>query len=207
MVIRLSGGQMISLLLICQSNLSFDICIFSVFNKQRFCSRFVLFFVKKRNYEIADITNQMLVNWKSLDVAIYVHVFSLSMHNQAIFKKAKKILIDVQVRDRSGAATNAVVHELAEQLKDKHRFHYAGADIHWKIWANAILDADAFQPPPGRIIELFTRAPDHSDNILNGVQQNVSIGKSVNDAVKASVRGLRGTFTFFRSNVFNSQGS
>lgn len=140
----------------------------------------------------------MFVNWLNTEVIVYVHVYSLSMCNQATFKLAKKALIDVQTRDRSGAANNAVVQQYADQLKEIHRYNFSGRDIHWLIWANAILSAEAHhreamlnEPPPGKIIEFFTRAPDHSDNVLRGVQQNVSIGISFNHAAKESLRQMK----------------
>lgn len=134
----------------------------------------------------------------NIEVIIYVHVYSLSMSNQATFKSAKKSLIDVQNRDRSGAASNAILQQYVDQLKDIHRFNFSGRDIYWQNWANAILSAEAHrreamfsEPPPGKINEFFTRASDHSDNVLRGVQQNVSIGISLNQAAKESIRQMK----------------
>lgn len=110
----------------------------------------------------------------------------------------KKTLIDVQTRDRSGAASIAIVQQYVDQLKEIHKFNYSGRDIHWQIWATTILSAEAHRreamlhkPPPGKINEFFTRALDHSDNVLRGVRQNVSIGISVNNEAKEYIRQIK----------------
>lgn len=144
----------------------------------------------------------MLVNWQGFDVPIYVHVYSLSMSSQATFKKAKQALIDLQERDRAGAATNAAVKDTASRLKEIHKYHFNGSDIHWSIWANAIHASEAHlreakmhEAPPSKILELFTRAADYSDNTLREVQRNVSIGRSVNSTTKEAIKQVRGEVT------------
>lgn len=145
------------------------------------------------------MTQQQLVNWQESEVLVYVHVYSLSLSNQALFKRAKRALINPLEKDRAGAATNAAVQEIAQQLKAIHRFNFSGRDIHWTIWANAILTAaDAHQResmmhsgPPGKIMDLFHSAPDHPQNVVRRLQSNVSIGLSVNNTTKESVRQLR----------------
>lgn len=140
----------------------------------------------------------MLTNWKSIDVAVYIHVFSLNMSSKPLFIKAQKTLIDPQSRDRSGAASQSLLMALMDRLKDIHKFRYSGAEVHWQLWANAILAAKpeqqerlVFEPPPGQILSLFRLAPDHPDDVLRGVQQNVCIGKNVNNNIKAGIAGLR----------------
>lgn len=144
----------------------------------------------------------MLVNWQAIDLAVYVHVYSLSMCNQAIFKKAKRALIDIQERDRAGAAANSAVRDIANRLKDIHKFNFSGSDIHWQIWANAIhatpahlREAQMQEGPPGKIIELFSRASNPSDTTLRTAQRNVSIGRSVNNTTKEAIKQMRGEVT------------
>lgn len=120
------------------------------------------------------------------------------MCNQQTYKRAKKAIIDPLERNRAGAATNLAVQEIAQQLKEIHKYNFSGRDIHWNIWANAILAADAHlresmmsDSPPGKIIELFTRAPANPETVVRDLQRNVSIGMSVNNTTKEAVKQVR----------------
>lgn len=131
-------------------------------------------------------------------LSVLVHVYSLNVSSQAIFKKVQKILIAPREKDKSGAPSNEVVSEVAEQLKEIHKYNLHGADIHWQIWATVILAAEPHrrdvmmhESPPLKVADLFTRARDHSDNVLDKIHQNVAIGRSINDASSDQVKKLR----------------
>lgn len=139
-----------------------------------------------------------MVNWQDVEVSTYVHIYSLSLCNQLTYKRAKKAIIDPLERNRAGAATNLAVQEIAQQLKEIHKYNFSGRDIHLNIWANAILAADAHlresmmsDSPPGKIIELFTRAPANPETVVRDLQRNVSIGMSVNNTTKEAVKQVR----------------
>lgn len=123
------------------------------------------------------------------------------MSSQATFKAVKKSLIDPANVDRAGAASSATIHDLAERLKQIHKFHFVGSQIAWEMWATQLIGLDCYQrdlrvndPPPGKLIELFRRAQDPSDVVLGGVRQNATIGRRVNEVVLREVAQVREAF-------------
>lgn len=158
----------------------------------------------KRNIDPQDLTPANLVSWRSAVVHLYVYVYSKAISSLAIFKKVKKALLDPEQTDRSGAAAIVEIQEVVQRLKEIHKYNYAGAAISWTMWANKILASESHlrdglmhSPPPGSLIELFTRAPDHADNILRNVRSNVSIGVSMNRANVQHLREIRATLDDF----------
>lgn len=84
---------------------------------------FLLFATKtgRRNYFWESLTTNLLSNWHSSEVNLYVHVYGQSMSTQAVFKAAKKQFIDPTERDRAGAAAISVIQDYEAQLKKSIR--------------------------------------------------------------------------------------
>lgn len=132
---------------------------------------------------------------------MFVHIYSTNVSSQAMFKKIKKQLIDPTNVDRAGAATNTIVREIADQLKEIHKFHFVGPDIAWTIWANKLASMEPYQrdlavnePPPGKLIELFDRARTPADQVLYGLQRNASLGNTVNNLRQQEIKECREAF-------------
>lgn len=123
------------------------------------------------------------------------------MVSKEVYTKAKKVLIDPQTTDRAGAPAQASVNELATQLKETHQFNFAGTEIAWKIWANAIQAAEPHlretmiqAPPPSKILNLFTRAATHPDTIIQDIRENSSIAVTIADTHLAAINRCRSAF-------------
>lgn len=168
-----------------------------------FTYRYVLFTTNlgKRNLKFSDVTTQLLTNWQNTEVNVFIHIYSLNVSSQNLFKKIKKQLIDPANVDRAGAASNSMVREVADNLKEVHKFHFVGPDIAWTIWANQLMsmepyerDAAINEPPPGKLIELFNRAMDPADHVLRGLQRNVSIGRTVSNLKNQEIQECRAIF-------------
>lgn len=160
----------------------------------------MLYFSKiaKRNYEPASLTSTTLSNFRNHDIQILIFVYSKNITSLGAFKIVRKSLIDPAQADRSGAAAHAKVQEVVDELKEIHKSNYSGSAISWNMWANSILASEPHlraalmqEAPPGTLIELFTRAPDHRDNVLRNIRSNVSIGISMNQANVQHIRELR----------------
>lgn len=110
------------------------------------------------------------------------------MSSSAVFKAAKKSLIDPAERDRAGATAINVVQNIEQQLKDIHKNTFTSTAIGWTIWANYISASEAHlqetrlnDPPPPHIIHLFDRVQTSAEALLTNARRNTSIGLTLNE--------------------------
>lgn len=155
---------------------------------------------------MSSITASVLQNWKNAEISLFVHIYSTSISSQQLFKRLKKELIDPANVDRAGASSILEVNRLVELLKETHKYNYTGADIHWVMWANQIHGSDAHrrdamvnEPPPGRLIELFSAVREHPDAVLQRSRHNISVGATVAESLGVGIRDCLVTLDRFQN--------
>lgn len=165
--------------------------------------RFVFFQPKntRKNIGVDDLTANMLVKWRNVELWVLVHVYSITMSSSAVFTSANNKLIKPALTDRSNADAHVVLQAAVLKLKEVHSNNYVSSDINWTIWAQKILTAEPHmqehmynEPPPGRIIELFHTAPIHPSSQLQNLRANLTIGANVAASMKQYVADVEESF-------------
>lgn len=102
--------------------------------------RFVLFYDAKSKISLTlDKINNITLNpWRSKEIWLHVHAYSMSVSNLSLWKKVLKSLIEPLNRDRAGASTISEMNVVVGRLKEFHKLHYQASHINWIMWANRI---------------------------------------------------------------------
>lgn len=162
--------------------------------------RFILFYdsKSKRSMALDKINSITLNHWRSNEIWLYVHVFSMSIANLSLWKKVQKSLIEPLNRDRAGASTIAEMNALVGRLKEIHRLHYQSNHINWIMWANRIQASESHlreklidSPPPPEMLHLFAIVRTSADDIISDVRQNLGVADNVNEGVSFSLSRVR----------------
>ncbi|KAJ1561016.1 hypothetical protein HK096_006310 [Nowakowskiella sp. JEL0078] len=101
---------------------------------------FVIIFdsVSQCSYAPSGVDEGQLQSWQSKDgIHVYLHMYSLSIGNSALFCLVKKQLLTPTRTDRAGAASNQLEREM-----ETHRHNYIGTDLNFQLWANHILSSE-----------------------------------------------------------------
>lgn len=108
--------------------------------KEEDMERFVLFYdaKSKRSLTLEKINNITRNHWRSKEIWLYAHVYSMSVSNLSLWKKVLKSLIEPLNRDRAGASTISEMNSVIVRLKEIHKLHYQASHINWIMWANRI---------------------------------------------------------------------
>lgn len=153
----------------------------------------------KRNYKPSQITPVILSNISKLypksdkdpaGVVVFIYQYSTSMRNKKTYDLANKALIKSYIKDKSGAGSHLEQKQIANQLKEIHKFHFhSDHDVHWMIWADRILRdephkrEELLHGSPGNLIHLFTAVAPHPANELQNIRSNISVSCSVTAAL------------------------
>lgn len=171
--------------------------------KEEDMGRFILFYdtKSKRSFLLDKITETTLNHWRSKEIWLYIHIYSLSVSNLTLWKKVVKTLIEPLNRDRAGASTVSDMNILVTQLKDVHKLHYQSNHINWIMWANRIQASDAHlreklikSPPPADMLHLFAVAKTSADDTIVDLRQNLSVAENVNAGVSSDLERVRTLF-------------
>ncbi len=162
--------------------------------------RFVLFYdsKSKRSLTLDKINMTTISHWRSKEIWLYIHVYSMSIANLSLWKKVQKILIEPVNRDRAGASTIAEMNTLVARLKEIHRLSYQSNHINWLMWANRIQASESHlrenlmsKPPPPDMLHLFALARTSADDTVTEVRQNLHLAENVNDGVSSGLFRVR----------------
>lgn len=168
--------------------------------KEEDMERFVLFYdaKSKRSSTLEKVNNIILNHWRSKEIWLYTHVYSMSISNLSLWKKVLKTLIEPINRDRAGACAISEMNSLAARLKEIHNMHFQASHINWVMWANRIQASEPHlrekliqNPPPGDMLHLFavTRTP--ADERVADLKQNLCVAENVNDGVSTGLSRFR----------------
>lgn len=162
--------------------------------------RFVLFYdsKSKRSVALNKINTITLNHWRSKEIWLYIHVYSMSISNLSLWKKVQKALIEPLNRDRAGASTICEMNVLASQLKETHRLQYQSSHINWIMWANRIQASEPHlrdqmiqKPPPADMLHLFAIAKTTADDRMAGIRQNLCVAENVNEGTSTGLARIR----------------
>lgn len=162
--------------------------------------RFILFYDarSKRSMTLDKVNLLTLSHWRSKEIWLYVHVYSMSIANLSLWKKVQKSLIEPLNRDRAGASTITETNALAGRLKETHRYHYQSNHINWVMWANRIQASEPHlreklinSPPPPEMLHLFAIARTSADRTVTDVRQNLCVAENVNEGVTSGLSRVR----------------
>lgn len=170
-------------------------------------NNFALFQSGRRYYKVENIQDSkhnLLQNWRDKDISLYLHIYSLSVSNRAIWNTVKESLIEPNERDRSGAASTQAVLELTEELRKAHGGVLEAHGMAWTFWANAIQSAPAYQRssmmqyPPQSLAGLFTAK---EGTRMNAIRRELETANNVNDSYHEDIVALRKSFNVLRASV------
>lgn len=168
--------------------------------KEEDVERFVLFYdsKSKRSVTLDKVSTTTLQHWRSKEVWLYIHVYSMSIANLSLWKKVQKMLIEPLNRDRAGATSMAEMNPLVARLKEVHRLNYQSNHINWIMWANRIQASESHlrekminSPPPPEMLHLFALARTSADETISNVKQNLCVAENVNDGVSCGLARIR----------------
>ncbi|XP_058456449.1 uncharacterized protein LOC131433858 [Malaya genurostris] len=162
--------------------------------------RFALFNDKAnhRCYTVDKVTASLLQNWRSKEVHLLLHVYSLSVNNKSVFKTVCEILLQPEDRDKAGAVTNKALAVLAQKLRDIHSDSWQANNIAWMMWANTICcsaphrqEELLLEAPPVHLIKLFSvkELPR-----LKSIRRSFAVAHSVNIGYHDEIVSLREAF-------------
>lgn len=166
--------------------------------KQRFC-RFVQFqtIAGKRNIDWP-VPTHILTSWRDSEVNVYLHVYSLDVNSRAAYLTLKKTLINPYEKDRSGASSNQRIQAVVDELRDIHKYVYAGKDIVWRMWANEIVAKEPHlyetlvrDPPPANILRFMTLADDNPQATLRNFRRTVSVTSNLSETYSHKTHELK----------------
>lgn len=157
--------------------------------------------ISKYTYEMESINEARLQIWsdeRQLLVFIYPHSHSITYRSEwnAIHKGTNALIKSVPA-DKSGAPAEEAIEEMVTKLKECHRFNYTGMHIHWRTWAQYILnqrstDHDVLipRPPPRGILELFETALSNARSRIALIREDVNIAEGINGGLGLEIQGL-----------------
>lgn len=162
--------------------------------------RYILFYdlKSKRSITLDKVNTISLNHWRTKEIWLYVHSYSMSVSNLSPWKKVQKTLIEPVNRDRAGANTIAEMNEIVRRLKEVHKLNYQSSHINWIMWANRIQSSEPHlhekllsDPPPPDMLHLFAIVRNPSDNVISDVRHNISVAEGVNKGVGTSLSKIR----------------
>lgn len=172
----------------------------NILPKEEDMGRFILFHDSKAKRSVAlnKITEITLNHWRSKEIWLYIHIYSLSVSSLTLSKKVVKSLIEPLNRDRAGASTVSEMNTLVEHLKDVHKVNYQSNHINWIMWANRLQASEPHlheklikSSPPADKLHLFAVAKTSADNTIIDIRQNLSVAGNVNKGVNTGLSRVR----------------
>lgn len=173
-------------------------------------NKFALFQSGRRYYKVENIQDSkhnLLQNWRDKEISLYLHIYSLSVSNRAIWNTVKECLIEPNERDRAGAASTQALLDLTEELRRTHGGLLEAHGMAWTFWANAIQSAPAYKRssmmeyPPQTLAGLFKA----KEGIrVNTIKRELETANNVNDSYHEDIVALRKTFDTLRASVNSS---
>ncbi|XP_062713473.1 uncharacterized protein LOC134290366 [Aedes albopictus] len=170
-------------------------------------NNFALFQSGRRYYKVENIQDNkhnLLQNWRNKDISLYLHIYSLSVSNRAMWNTVKEALIEPTERDRSGAASTQALLDLTEELRNTHGGILDAHGMAWTFWANAIQSAPAYkrssmmQYPPQTLAGLFKAKEGMR---VNAIKRELETANNVNDSYHEDIVALRTAFSTLRATV------
>lgn len=170
-------------------------------------NNFALFQSGRRYYKVENIQDSkhnLLQNWRDKEISLYLHIYSLSVSNRAIWNTVKESLIEPNERDRSGAASTLAVLGLTEELRKAHGGVLEAHGMAWTFWANAIQSAPAhkhssmMQYPPESLAGLFKAK---EGTRVNAIRRELETANNVNDSYHEDIVALRNAFDTLRASL------
>lgn len=178
--------------------------------------KFISFYdqTHRRSFKLDVITDTDLNRWTDgRKITINICHYSTAVVNKTIWGKVEKKLLKPAAKDKAGAAAEAAVDQMINELKTAHRFHYVANYITWRMWADYVLKQPGNQwqsaiqaPPPHHMLHLFTAARTNPDDLVSELRHNLSIGKSINSGFEDDVAQLVNEFQQLKvkfDNVFH----
>lgn len=152
---------------------------------------------QKRRVTIDKVDSKLLVNWRSKDIKIHIHIYSTSVSCKSLWDLADKQLIRPQNADRAGAPNNQTVTCLANTLREKHGMHFSGHSSAWRLWANYIHSSPAHEQdrrmdelPPPYLLKFFNSVPISPAVKLDAARSGLSVASTINDGFAAELAKL-----------------
>lgn len=171
--------------------------------------KFALFQSGRRNYtldKLKDKKANLLQNWRSKEISLYLHIYSLSINSRAAWNAVKEVLIDPTERDRSGAAVTQAVFDLSDELRALHGNHLEGHGMAWSFWANTIQNSAAHlresmkEYPPQHLAHLF-QAKESSR--VSAMRRELTVAHSVNSSYYEELTAIRQAYDVLESDLNN----
>lgn len=117
--------------------------------------------------------------------------YSASVLTPKHFDAVREQLLVPTLKDRAGAAANALLSEVTDKLKEKHGGDLDAFQIHWSQWARHITsvarnnhsnyDAEIEKPPPAHLRTFFQPVPKGTRKTLEEVRSGLQVAINVND--------------------------
>ncbi|XP_062557191.1 uncharacterized protein LOC134222057 [Armigeres subalbatus] len=170
-------------------------------------NNFALFQSGRRYYKVEnlqDVKHNLLRNWRDKEISLYLHIYSLSVSNRAVWSTVKEQLIDPSDQDRAGAASTQVVLELTEELRKLHGEYLEAHGMAWTFWANAIQSAPAYkrssmmQYPPQTLAGLFAAK---EGTRINAIKRKLETVNNDNNSCHEGIAALRKAFDTLRASM------
>ncbi|KAJ3310011.1 hypothetical protein HDV04_005434 [Boothiomyces sp. JEL0838] len=151
-------------------------------------SRFAKIRRNQHNYEIDNLTWDILTNWSQNPPYPELSILQFGDHvtNKVRYAKVQSLFYAPAEVDNSGAPSDSVIDEIAAELKRVHSNHFRTMDIVWRIWATDIsrkpthMHPELIQAtPPIELMHLFDLATpndrqwNHFNNANRTAQQVV----------------------------------
>lgn len=165
----------------------------------------------RRVYVPSDLTIDLLRNFRGKQINIFIHIYSDTISNQAVFREVERSLLTPQETNRARAETTQELVELAEQLKDMHSYHLHGNQCAWLAWANAIhskedslVNRDELlrdTVPPAAVVHLFRSVPVSEASRLHSLRHGLTVARSVSEGFKIDIKDIRQWVDTFRTTV------
>ncbi|XP_058467237.1 uncharacterized protein LOC131440192 [Malaya genurostris] len=164
-------------------------------------NRFILFQDKssKKSYNFDDLTEQLLLKWRSKAIFVIVYPYTTNIISQKDFDFVKTNLIDAGSKDRSGADSTCSLMSLVAKLKRIHGSRYDATESVYLQWANFIQHAPGHKreqlmedEPPEQYKCLFKNIDGPANTKrLNTIRQNDGMAENVMDRAKSDIASLR----------------
>ncbi|KAF0722206.1 hypothetical protein Ae201684_018588 [Aphanomyces euteiches] len=132
------------------------------------------------------LAQKYLQDHLSRTFTVIVFKWGNHLNNAADLQQFQEQCIQVPLRDRAGAAAEAMHQLTVSKLKETWSHIFRAYEATWRLWAYAILkkplhqhDGLIQQPPPSHMLHLFERVGQGGDERLEQLQQNLYLSGDV----------------------------